>query len=144
MSMIARLFGVDKVMNFVEIVKSNGGIKSSMKKLYLYDSLKVGELVGEDRNGNKYYQNNKYFYGSNRWVEYNPKVHLEYDGSMIPAEWFGWMHYKTDDPPTVKPPVKYEWMKEHEMNNSGTNKAYTPYSTTKPKIQSWVPPKSSN
>ncbi len=32
---------------------------------------------------------------------YNEKHNLEYDGSMIPAEWFGWMHYKTDLPPTV-------------------------------------------
>ena len=37
---------------------------------------------------------------------YNKKHHLEYDGSMIPAEWFGWMHYKTDLPPTEKPPVR--------------------------------------
>ncbi len=39
-------------------------------------------------------------------VVYNKKHHLEYDGSMIPAEWFGWMHYKTDLPPTEKPPVR--------------------------------------
>ena len=24
---------------------------------------------------------------------------------MIPAEWFGWIHYKTDIPPTEKAPV---------------------------------------
>ncbi len=64
------------------------------------DDIKEGDFVGEDKYGNKYYQNNRYFYGRNRWVEYNEKVHLEYDGSMIPAEWFGWMHYKTDIPPT--------------------------------------------
>jgi len=39
--------------------------------------------------------------GRNRWVIYNPKNGLEYDGSMVPAEWFGWLHYKTDFPPTV-------------------------------------------
>ena len=39
--------------------------------------------------------------GRNRWVIYNEKHNHEYDGSMIPAEWFGWMHYKTDTPPTV-------------------------------------------
>ena len=39
--------------------------------------------------------------GRNRWVIYNEKHNVEYDGSMIPAEWFGWMHYKTDTPPTV-------------------------------------------
>ena len=87
------------------------------------DCLKEGTLIGEDKYGNKYYQNNRFFYGKikqfyfvkfdtnsssyffdisgkNRWVIYNPNVGVEYDGSMIPAEWFGWMHYKTDTPPT--------------------------------------------
>lgn len=78
---------------------------------------------------------------------------------MIPAEWFGWMHYKTDAPPTeVRPsilnqfdilynfsfqkkPVKYDWMVDHDANPSATKKAYVPYSTTKPKIESWAPGK---
>ena len=77
--------------------------------------------------------------GRNRWVEYNPNVGLEYDGSMIPAEWFGWMHYKTDLPPTVKAPIKYKWMVDHDANPSMTKKAYVPYSTTKPKVESWSP-----
>merc|ERR1711934_1107462 len=102
-------------------------------------SVEEGDLVGEDKYGNKYYENNKYFYGRNRWVIYNEKHNVEYDGSMIPAEWFGWMHYKTDTPPTVKPPIKYDWMMEHEPNQSGTDQAYVPYSTTKPKIESWAP-----
>ena len=65
------------------------------------DDLKEGELVGEDKYGNKYYQNNRYFYGRNRWVIYNKNTGVDYDGSMIPGEWFGWMHHKTDIPPTV-------------------------------------------
>ena len=44
--------------------------------------------------------NPRFKYGSDRWVRYNDKVGLEYDGSQIPAEWFGWMHHKTDIPPT--------------------------------------------
>lgn len=24
---------------------------------------------------------------------------MDYDGSQVPAEWFGWLHYKTDLPP---------------------------------------------
>ena len=103
------------------------------------DDVKYGEYVGEDKYGNKYFQNPNYFYGRNRWVEYNKNVGLEYDGSMIPAEWFGWMHYKTDIPPTEKAPVKYHWMAEHDANPSMTEKAYTPYSTTKPKVESWTP-----
>jgi len=72
-------------------------------------------------------------------VIYNPKHHLEYDGSMIPAEWFGWMHYKTDIPPTEKPPVHYKWMVDHMDNRSGKADAYVPYSTTRSKIEPWVP-----
>lgn len=60
------------------------------------DELKDGTLVGTDKYGNKYFENNRYFYGRNRWVEYAPKQGMNYDGSQIPAEWFGWMHYKTD------------------------------------------------
>ena len=81
------------------------------------------------------------FPGRNRWVEYNPKHNLEYDGSMVPAEWFGWLHYKTDLPPTVKPPPQYKWIVDHDMNKTGTPDAYVPFSTTLPKIQPWVPPK---
>lgn len=103
--------------------------------------MREGELVGEDKYGNKYYQNNRYFYGRNRWVIYNKNTGLEYDGSMIPAEWFGWMHYKVDEPPTVKKPVSYKWMADHDANPSATKKAYVPYSTAKPKYESWVPGK---
>jgi NADH dehydrogenase (ubiquinone) 1 alpha subcomplex subunit 12 len=58
------------------------------------DDFKSGTLVGEDKYGNKYYENNYYFFGRNRWVEYTEWKNIEYDGSQIPAEWFGWMHYK--------------------------------------------------
>jgi len=60
---------------------------------------------------------------------------------MVPAEWFGWLHYKTDDPPTKKPPVDYKWIVEHTENKSGTSEQYVPYTTTPPKIEPWVPPK---
>ena len=98
---------------------------------------KIGSWLGID-----YYVGTSwmdFISGRNRWVEYNPNVGLEYDGSMIPAEWFGWMHYKTDIPPTVQAPVKYKWMVDHDANPSMTKKAYVPYSTTKPKYESWTP-----
>ena len=74
---------------------------------------------------------------------YNEKFTYDYDASMIPAEWFGWMHHKVDLPPTIQKPVHYDWMKPHDgrgYNVSGTKDSYVPYSTMKPKIQSWVPP----
>ena len=101
------------------------------------DELKIGTLVGVDKYGNKYYENNEYFHGRNRWVEYCDDAHLDYDASQIPAEWHGWMHYSTDIPPTVKPPVQHRWMIDHTPNFTGTNLQYVPYSTTREKIKSW-------
>merc|ERR1711936_814881 len=114
----AEVFGRHNIFQFLRnfkktkmaIIKQNGGLRGSLYTYYRTDDLKDGELVGEDKYGNKYYTNNRYFYGRNRWVIYNPNTGLEYDGSMIPAEWYGWMHYKTDVPPTIKAPVKYDWM----------------------------------
>ncbi|RWS07491.1 putative NADH dehydrogenase [ubiquinone] 1 alpha subcomplex subunit 12-like protein [Dinothrombium tinctorium] len=103
------------------------------------DTLKFGDLVGVDKYGNKYYQNNYYFYGKNRWVEYNDKVFFDYDASQVPAEWHNWLHYMTDDPPTTNPRVQYKWMIDHTENFSGTNRQYVPYSTVKQKITQWQP-----
>ena len=123
--------------------------------------------MGEDKYGNKYYQNNEYFYGRNRWIIYNAKHGVDYDASMVPAEWFGWLHYKTDKTPVEKAPVNYAWLPDHEANTSGSSagwcllssfrklpicfsgadtlmgskNAYMPYTTTKPKIEAWVPPR---
>lgn len=36
---------------------------------------------------------------------------------------------------------KYKWFEDHTENMSGTNEQYVPYSTTRPKIEAWVPPK---
>lgn len=66
----------------------------SLFSIRRHDELKIGKLVGTDKYGNKYYENNYYFMGRNRWVEYAPHIHMAYDASQIPAEWYGWMHYK--------------------------------------------------
>lgn len=106
---------------------------------YRFDHLKTGTLVGEDKYGNKYFQNDYYFFGRNRWVEYNDKCNMDYDATMIPAEWHDWMHYSTDHPPTTHPRVNYKWQIDHTESFTGTNKQYVPFSTTRPKIDSWAP-----
>jgi len=123
-----------------KMVNQHGGFVGALKTFKRTDDLKDGNLVGEDKYGNKYYESKYYFKASDRWVIYPEKHTYDYDGSMIPAEWFGWMHHKTNTPPTISPPVKYDWMKEHSANPTGTKGAYVPYSTVKPKIQAWVPP----
>merc|ERR1719471_1729604 len=112
MSGVMKFFGLDKVAKLANIVKQHGGLRASL---------------------------------------YHLKHGVDYDGSMVPAEWFGWLHYKTDKPPTEKAPVAHPWIQEHTANTSGSSagsstlmgssNAYMPYTTTKPKIESWVPPK---
>ena len=50
-----------------------------------------------------------------------------------------WLHSMTDRPPTVEPPTPRKFLTEHTENFSATEKEYVPYSTVKPKIQSWQP-----
>ncbi|XP_033185713.1 NADH dehydrogenase (ubiquinone) B17.2 subunit [Bombus vancouverensis nearcticus] len=141
MANIAKFVGLDRACNYWRAIKANGGILNSLFTLYRVDELKAGTLVGVDKYGNKYYENNSHFVGSNRWVIYSEEVYMDYDGSQVPAEWFGWLHYKTDLIPTKDPNrPKYSWMADHKPNLSGTNEAYIPYTTTKPKIIPWKPP----
>lgn len=44
-------------------------------------------MVGMDKFGNRYWENNKYTYPRNRWVDYNRAKFLDYDASQIPPEW---------------------------------------------------------
>ncbi|XP_066949657.1 probable NADH dehydrogenase [ubiquinone] 1 alpha subcomplex subunit 12 [Macrobrachium rosenbergii] len=138
---MAGYLGLDKIVKAINIIKANGGIGASLYKLYRIDTLKVGTLVGEDVNGNKYYEDDKLMLGRNRWVVYHPKYGVDYDPSSVSAEWFGWLHHKTDQPPTKVPPKNYPWIAPFQENVTGTEDAYTPYTTTKPKIEAWVPPK---
>ncbi|KAF5282666.1 hypothetical protein FQA39_LY17526 [Lamprigera yunnana] len=138
-------FGLNKLLEFAKIVRISGGIRASLYKLYRMDELKIGTLKGVDKYGNKYYENKRFFYGRSRWIEYAPYYRLEYDGSQIPVEWYGWMHYKTDCIPSEDPSrPKYKWMSDHTENLTGTPYQYVPYSTTKQKIKPWIPDKKFN
>lgn len=136
--------GFDKVENTFKIVKHNGGLFNSLKRVYLMDDLKIGTLVGTDEFGNKYYENPNYFVPRNRWVEFNEKRWLDYNASQIPPEWHRWMTHMTEYPPTVEKPVSYPWMLPHQENMTGTSDAYMPHSTVKPKIQAWTPRSKTN
>ncbi|XP_050728827.1 NADH dehydrogenase [ubiquinone] 1 alpha subcomplex subunit 12-like [Eriocheir sinensis] len=138
---MASYFGIDKIFKALRIIRDHGGIRASLYQLYRVDDLKDGTLVGEDALGNKYYENKQLTLGRNRWVIYNPSVGTDYDASMVPAEWFGWLHHKTDQPPTVVPPTAYTWQSGHQENVTGTADAFTPYSTTRPKVEAWTPPR---
>ncbi|VDP08966.1 unnamed protein product [Heligmosomoides polygyrus] len=132
--------GIDKIQKLGRIVKQMGGIRAALKKRYLMDVTRVGTLVGTDKFGNKYYEDNSYFMPRNRWVEYPEKVWLDYDASQVPPDWHRWLHHMTDDTPTVKPLKTEKWAMQHEENLSiFEDKKYIPYSTTRTKIQAWQP-----
>jgi NADH:ubiquinone oxidoreductase subunit len=78
-----------------------------------------GVAVGEDEFGNRYYRTAD---GRRRWVIYNGEA----EASRIPASWHGWMHHRTDVPPTEDGYKPREWEKPHIPNLTGTAAAYRP------------------
>jgi NADH:ubiquinone oxidoreductase subunit len=82
-----------------------------------------GELVGEDEQGNRYYQSKPGAKKQNRrWVIYNGYA----EASKIPPGWHGWIHHRTDVPPTRQGYRPREWEKGHRENLTGTAWAYHP------------------
>ncbi|CAG0916220.1 unnamed protein product [Notodromas monacha] len=139
---LAKYLGVDKLRFFLDTIKQKGGVKASLYNMYREGDLKLGKLVGVDEFGNKYFENPYYFFGRNRWVVYPPRVGTDFDASMITPKWYGWLHHKTDLPPTVEKRKDYEWInKAPACNMTGTPEAYMPYSTTPPKVVAWKPSK---
>lgn len=79
-----------------------------------------GVKVGEDEQGNVYYQEKG---GRRRWVIYkNGPV----EASRVPADWHGWLHYTMDDVPSEKPLPTKDWEKDHLPNLTGSSEAYLP------------------
>jgi NADH:ubiquinone oxidoreductase subunit len=84
-----------------------------------------GVLVGEDELGNRYYRSKKPT-GPNgrerRMVIYNGYA----DASKIPPGWHGWMHYRSDVPPSEETYVTRSWEQAHIPNLTGSALAYRP------------------
>ncbi|QDZ21643.1 NADH:ubiquinone oxidoreductase [Chloropicon primus] len=60
---------------------------------------KQAEFVGEDYNGNKYYEIKKgVLYGRHRW--FVPPDIFEYSPASVPPEWHGWLHNINNDAPS--------------------------------------------
>ncbi|MEM0976526.1 MAG: NADH:ubiquinone oxidoreductase subunit NDUFA12 [Pseudomonadota bacterium] len=78
-----------------------------------------GKRVGEDRDGNIYYENRS---GEKRWVIYNGYS----DASRVPVEWHGWLHHTYQAPPTEDPLKHQPWEEPHLPNLTGTALAYAP------------------
>lgn len=78
-----------------------------------------GQKVGEDAQGNIYYQTAG---GKRRWVIYNGEM----EATRVTPDWHGWLHFTWDEPPTESPLVHKVWQKPHQENLTGTDAAYVP------------------
>ena len=78
-----------------------------------------GQKVGEDAQGNIYYQTEG---GKKRWVIYNGEM----QASRVAPDWHGWLHFTWDQPPTKAPLQHKDWEKPHVENLTGTVAAYAP------------------
>ena len=88
------------------------------------DTMLRGNKVGEDDQGNIYYQDKK---TDRRWVIYkNGPV----EATRVPAEWHGWLHYTFDELPSDETLPKQPWEKEHIPTMTGTAEAYKPAGVT--------------
>lgn len=84
---------------------------------------RFGKRVGEDEFGNVYYEAYNDSEGRpRRWVVYNGYA----EASAIPPGWHGWMHHRTDTPPSDQTYRKRDWEKPHIANATGTPRAYRP------------------
>ena len=88
----------------------------------LYTSRK-GKKVGEDHQGNIYYEGGTDVHGrTRRWVIYNGSN----DASRVPAEWHGWLHHTIEGPPESFLPPPRIWERDFTPNATGTPNAYRP------------------
>ena len=81
----------------------------------------TGARVGEDGQGNIYYEAKRIVPGQRRrrWVLYAGVP----EASMVPPEWHAWLHYTTEAP---IPLAHRPWQKPHRPNATGTPLSYRP------------------
>ncbi len=82
-------------------------------------SWRKGVKVGEDAEGNTYYQTRD---GKRRWVMFNGEA----EASRVNPDWHGWLHHTFKEAPTDRPLAHKAWEKPHHPNLTGTAQAYAP------------------
>jgi len=90
----------------------------------LFDINRRGVRVGEDEQGNRYYEERRPSLEGRkrRWVLYKGLA----EASRVPPDWHAWLHHTIQDPPTVAPLRRQKWEKPHQPNLTGTVGAYRP------------------
>ncbi|KAK2032044.1 NADH ubiquinone oxidoreductase subunit NDUFA12 [Colletotrichum zoysiae] len=116
------------------------GIKEYFRQMLYIGDTKHGRLVGEDKAGNKFYENNDELPLRTRWVDF--KKH-DYDSSQVEPGWHAWLAYMVDKPPTEDALLHTKtrkWETPHVLPNfTATRGAFKTYNTVKPKVFSWEP-----
>ena len=81
-----------------------------------------GRLVGQDADGNRYYEERRPVAGrrTRRWVAYRGVP----EASVVPPEWHAWLHHVTDQP--IPAEARRFWQKPHVPNRTGTPESYRP------------------
>ncbi|KND86688.1 putative NADH dehydrogenase [ubiquinone] 1 alpha subcomplex subunit 12 [Tolypocladium ophioglossoides CBS 100239] len=104
-----------------------GRTLSNLRKV----GIKHGRLIGQDRAGNKFFENGEELPLRTRWVEY---AKHDYDAAQIEPGWHAWISYSVDQPPTQDPLMVTGtrlFEKPHpQPNYTQTRGAFKTYSTT--------------
>jgi len=86
-------------------------------------SSRNGSKVGEDHQGNLYFEGGRDVHGNpRRWV-INKGAN---DASRVPAEWHGWLHGTIAGAPESNLPPPRIWEVDFTPNLTGTDSAYRP------------------
>ncbi|KAK0618988.1 NADH ubiquinone oxidoreductase subunit NDUFA12-domain-containing protein [Immersiella caudata] len=115
------------------------GFKEYWHQLNYIGDTKAGRLVGTDRFGNKYFEDNEELPLRTRWVDY---AKHDFDAAHIEPQWHLWISYGIDTPPNQDPITAKarSWASaEHIPNQTFGPTAFRTYNTTKPKIKAWQP-----
>ncbi|KAL0465858.1 NADH ubiquinone oxidoreductase subunit NDUFA12 domain-containing protein [Neurospora intermedia] len=117
------------------------GLKDAWHQMNYIGDTKAGTLVGVDKFGNKFFENQGELPLRTRWVDF---AKHDYDPSHIEPLWHAWISYAIDTVPTQDPIAtqapKRPWAPEvHHPNYTTLPGAFKTFNTVKPKIQSWEP-----
>ncbi|KAL6362415.1 hypothetical protein LRP88_03694 [Fusarium phalaenopsidis] len=116
---------------------------SNLRKVGIKDYFRqmlYGRLIGTDRAGNKYFENNEELPLRTRWVEY---AKHDYDAAHIEPGWHSWISYAVDKPPTedalLTPGTRHFEPTKAIPNYTQSRGAFKTYNTAKSKITAWEP-----
>ncbi len=90
----------------------------------LFDIGRRGAFVGDDDQGNRYYEERRASLEGRkrRYVVYKGLV----EASRVPPDWHAWLHHTIEEPPSISPLKRQTWEKPHLPNQTGTVRAYRP------------------